>query len=58
MTYLWLTSVNRTEDLDLTELAKRSEIREGDLLVYKRKFPNLQLTVEKDILVSLSWVIE
>lgn len=39
------------EDLDLVELVKSELIREGDVLAYKRQFPSLSITVEKDMLV-------
>lgn len=50
--------LSRAEDLDLAELARRSEIREGDMLVYKRRFINLAITVEKDLLVSAQLDLE
>ncbi|EKM51291.1 uncharacterized protein PHACADRAFT_151948 [Phanerochaete carnosa HHB-10118-sp] len=40
------------EDLDIIELVKSGVIREGDVIAYKRHFPNLSITVEKDMLVQ------
>ena len=41
--------------LDLTALAKRGLLREGDVLEYRRTFPApLGVTVEKDLLVRTS----
>ena len=41
-----------SEDLDLVELAKQGLIREGDLIVYRRNFPTVNVLVEKELLVS------
>ena len=38
-------------DLDLTALVKRELLQVGDVLAYKRVFPHLTVTVEKDLLV-------
>ena len=43
--------VSTSEELDLVELVKSGLVREGDILVYKRHFPSLSTTVEKDMLV-------
>ncbi|KAI0631552.1 Asx homology domain-containing protein [Trametes polyzona] len=40
------------EEIDLTTLAKKELLREGDILVYKRGFPGLKDTIHKDILVE------
>ncbi|KAI1788565.1 Asx homology domain-containing protein [Ganoderma leucocontextum] len=39
-------------DLDLTALVKRELLQVGDVLAYKRTFPHLKVTVEKDLLVD------
>ncbi|KAM5540014.1 hypothetical protein V8D89_006154 [Ganoderma adspersum] len=39
-------------DLDLTALVKRELLQVGDVLAYKRAFPHLKVTVEKDLLVD------
>lgn len=46
------TTRYRADELDLIGLAKQGDIRQGDLLVYARTFPNIGLRVEKDLLVS------
>ncbi|CAL1702381.1 unnamed protein product [Somion occarium] len=40
-----------THGTDLAGLAKRSLIKEGDMMVYKRTFSSCNVTVEKDLLV-------
>ena len=40
--------------LDLTALAKHGLLQVDDVLVYRRVFQDLGITVEKDILVRLS----
>lgn len=40
-------------DLDLTALVKRELLQVGDVLAYKRTFPHLKVTVEKDLLARL-----
>lgn len=41
----------RRSQLDFTALAKRGLLQEDDILSYRRHFPQLDVTVEKDILV-------
>jgi hypothetical protein len=38
-------------ELKLVDLAKSSVLREGDILAYKRNFTNLDIIVEKDVIV-------
>jgi hypothetical protein len=38
-------------ELKLADLAKHEVIKVGDILAYSRRFPNLDITVEKDLLV-------
>ncbi|KAI9058924.1 hypothetical protein FKP32DRAFT_1596798 [Trametes sanguinea] len=42
----------KTERADLVALAKRGLLQQGDILAYKRSFPALNITVEKDVLVD------
>ncbi|CDO75926.1 hypothetical protein BN946_scf184873.g15 [Trametes cinnabarina] len=42
----------RTESADLVGLVKRGLLQQGDILAYKRSFPALNVTVEKDVLLS------
>ncbi|KAJ7154634.1 Asx homology domain-containing protein [Mycena filopes] len=39
-------------ELKLVDLAKSSVLREGDVLTYKRNFTNLDVVVEKDVIVQ------
>ncbi|PIL34284.1 hypothetical protein GSI_03059 [Ganoderma sinense ZZ0214-1] len=39
-------------ELDLTALVKRDLLQAGDVLAYKRTFPHMKVTVEKDLLVD------
>jgi hypothetical protein len=40
-------------ELKLADLVKGSVVKVGDVLAYKRKFSQLDMTVEKDIIVRL-----
>ena len=42
--------------LDLTALAKHGLLQADDVLVYRRVFQELGITVEKEILVRLSYL--
>lgn len=39
-------------DTDLVNLAKRSLLKEGDLVVYRRHFASLGLIIHKELLVK------
>ncbi|KAK7059737.1 Asx homology domain-containing protein [Favolaschia claudopus] len=39
-------------ELKLVDLAKNSVLREGDVLAYKRNFSNLNVVVEKDVIIQ------
>ncbi|OBZ72807.1 hypothetical protein A0H81_06944 [Grifola frondosa] len=42
----------KKQTVDLSTLAKRGLLKEGDVLAYKRTFLHLKLTVEKDLLIQ------
>ncbi|TFY60775.1 hypothetical protein EVJ58_g4933 [Rhodofomes roseus] len=43
---------NQSQQVDLAALAKRGLLQEGDVISYRRHFAQLQVTIEKDVLVD------
>ncbi|KAH9916526.1 uncharacterized protein B0H18DRAFT_914203 [Fomitopsis serialis] len=43
---------DHSQQVDLTALAKRGLLQEGDVLSFRKHFPRLGVTVEKDILID------
>ncbi|KAJ7669424.1 Asx homology domain-containing protein [Mycena polygramma] len=46
------TRAGEAAELKLVDLAKNSVLREGDILAYKRHFTNLDVVVEKDVIIQ------
>ena len=46
-------SFNGRHDLDLVALVQQAQLRVGDVLCYRRRFPALGVLVEKDLLVRV-----
>lgn len=42
----------RPQRIDMSTLAEQGLLQEGDILSYRREFPDLQLVVEKDVLID------